>query len=385
MKIKVLIKGKIFDNHSLAIVNRNLVYELSKNESLDVGVYALDMFNPSNKLSSEEINMLKPALQKRHDDPDVEIRHFYPPDWTWPLNAKTKVIYIQPWEYMKIPFEWQYKFENFADHLIVPSNWTANAFLVSGLNPKSLSIVPNGYNPNIFKKEGTQSKLLDPANFTFTYVGCSQYRKGIDILLNSWKDCFVKADRVQLFIKDTPAIYGITSLLDEIIKLQYRTNCAKIIYNDDNLSAVEIADLYRGSDILVHPYRAEGFGMHVQEAMACGAFPLVTGGGSTDDFVTEDCGLKINSVKNFMDITNQNIFVGKPGDSYSLMGAHSWVIEPESHDLINKMRFLYHHHEKKTVLDKVNNAKLFNWSNVGQQYTKIIESIAVINEPRRFK
>ena len=46
--------------------------------------------------------------------------------------------------------------------------------------------------------------------------------------------------------------------------------------------------IYKSSHVLVHPYRGEGFGMHVQEAMACGCFPLVTGDGPTDEFVRDD-------------------------------------------------------------------------------------------------
>ena len=57
--------------------------------------------------------------------------------------------------------------------------------------------------------------------------------------------------------------------------MQYKTECAEVIYIDKNLSEQEMADLYKCSNVVVHPYRAEGFGMHVQEAMACGCLPLV--------------------------------------------------------------------------------------------------------------
>ena len=53
--------------------------------------------------------------------------------------------------------------------------------------------------------------------------------------------------------------------------------------------------LYKDGDILIHPYRGEGFGMHVQEAMAAGCVPMVTAGGATDDFVNDQNALRINS------------------------------------------------------------------------------------------
>ena len=45
---------------------------------------------------------------------------------------------------------------------------------------------------------------------------------------------------------------------------------------------------YKASKVVVHPYRAEGFGMHVQEATACGCLPLIPANGPTDDFIPED-------------------------------------------------------------------------------------------------
>ena len=167
----------------------------------------------------------------------------------------------------KIPFEWQYKFETFADALIVPSNWEKALFLKAGLNPNKLFSVPNGYDETIFNhKPGNEFEGVDSKMFNFIYVGCSQHRKGLDIVLNAWKDAFTAADKARLIIKDTPKIYGASNILNETIRIQYINNCAPIIYIDDDLSAEQMADLYKASKVMVHPYRAEGFGMPVQEA-----------------------------------------------------------------------------------------------------------------------
>ncbi len=45
-----------------------------------------------------------------------------------------------------------------------------------------------------------------------------------------------------------------------------------------------MAALYRACDVLVHPYRGEGFGLPVAEAMACGLPTIVTAGGACLDF-----------------------------------------------------------------------------------------------------
>jgi glycosyltransferase involved in cell wall biosynthesis len=57
-----------------------------------------------------------------------------------------------------------------------------------------------------------------------------------------------------------------------------------ILLLDRDLTRGELAGLYRSCDLLLHPYRGEGFGLPVLEARACGLPVLVTAGGATDDF-----------------------------------------------------------------------------------------------------
>jgi hypothetical protein len=54
------------------------------------------------------------------------------------------------------------------------------------------------------------------------------------------------------------------------------------------LTGEELAGLYTACDCLVLPYRGEGFGLPVAEAMACGRPVLVTGQGAALDFCGED-------------------------------------------------------------------------------------------------
>jgi len=368
--MNVEIIGKFFDNHSLSIINRYIALNLSK--TVNLTITPTDKVDPGNKVDKLQIKELMTLVNKPLESIDIQIRHGYPPLWRWPSNPKTKVVFIQPWEFSKIPSEWQHKFENFADHVIVPSNWTKNIYADAGINPDKITVIPNGYNPDIFNSKNRKKNK----KFTFTFVGCPQFRKGLDILVNVFSKSFVKADLVKLVIKDTPAIYGENSLLGELLRMQYLTEAAEVTFIDDNLSELEMAELYKETDVLVHPYRGEGFGMHVQEAMACGAFPLVSGGGATDDFVDETCGLRLNVRRNFVDLTNPRIFATKPGDSLSNMSTHSWILEPDEQDLANKMRFLYHHHERDTILEKVQTAtNLTTWEQAAELYKELLIKI----------
>lgn len=301
--------GKFYDNHSLSIVNRNLVLNMVS-KGIDVSIVPLDSYDPKFNLSKNTIKSLKELEISEPRKSDIQIRHTYPPVWDWPAYENTKIVYIQPWEFTKAPFEWQYKFETFADALVVPSNFVKSTFLKGGIKPTNIVTVPNGYDPELFNFESaTEDTYKIKDNKTnFLFVGNTQWRKGLDILLNIWPKLFRGYDNARLIIKDNPSIYGTSNILSEIIRIQYESDCAEILYIDDDLSDADMANLYKLSQILVHPYRAEGFGMHVQEAVACGCYPIISSNGPTDDFIPDEASIKIPTQRKPINITDPKIF-----------------------------------------------------------------------------
>ena len=372
--------GKFYDNHSLSIINRNLAIKLADLfPDWEISITPLDSYDPECKLDKNIVKRLKTLEQAETGEPNIQLRHSYPPIWQWPASDRIKVVFIQPWEYTKAPFEWQYKFETFADALIVPSNFVATVFKNAGLKPDNLFVVPNGYNEEIFNRneENSKSKYIDKSKFNFVYVGNSQWRKGLDILMNAWKDTFKKFDKATLTIKDNPKIYGQNNVLNEIIKMQYKTGCSEIQYIDEDLSDEEMAAIFKSSDIVVHPYRAEGYGMHVQEAMACGCVPLVSDSGSTDDFVTDNNGFKLPVEKKHMNISDSNIFAMKPGDAMTGMSTHTFYNEPNVEALKNGLKVLYYSDKKnQKIFSKKDNMNMINtWNKIANDYATIFQEL----------
>ena len=76
---------------------------------------------------------------------------------------------------------------------------------------------------------------------------CKILSKLIDVL-NPYS--FSKYDNCRLIIKDNPAVYGVNNLLNEIIKMQYKTDCADILYIDEQLTDLEMASIYKNAKIL---------------------------------------------------------------------------------------------------------------------------------------
>jgi len=349
--------GKFFDNQSLSKVNRNIVKAIHNN----ISITALDSPMAENKVDNIDYFLSRKGKQPLTGD--YIIQHSYPPIFRWPENKESKVIYIQPWEFADVPSEWQYKFQEYADALIVPSNFVREAFLTAGLDPDKVFVIPNGYDPDIYFAEEREDKEFK----RFLFVGCGQFRKGFDVLLKAWVHATNKTDNIELIIKDTPQVYGDTQILENITRTQYSTDCAKITYIDDIYSEREMADLYRSTDVIVHPYRGEGFGMHIMEAMACGVFPLVTKGGATDDFVIESDS-KISSYSR--PVNMYDIFALKPGDSMSAMGKHRTILEPDINELVTRIKEL-----KVSKIRVPDVSRIKSWTEVGKMYTSVLSSL----------
>jgi len=143
-------------------------------------------------------------------------------------------------------------------------------------------------------------------------------------------------------------------------------------------SQQEMADIFKASKVVVHPYRAEGFGMHIQEAMACGCLPIVPGIGPTDDFIQQHVGLRLQVAQKAINIEDANIFALKPGDASTLMGSHTFVYEPTEESLAKAMSFIYHSHDKDKYFDIVKKVDTLNtWSKVTSQLVKTLENFSL--------
>ena len=81
----------------------------------------------------------------------------------------------------------------------------------------------------------------------------------------------------------------------ELREYAERTDIAPVVYLDQEVPAREIASLYRAADVLVAPYRGEGFCLPALEAMACGVPVIHTSTGPTAEFVPDSAGWPLSA------------------------------------------------------------------------------------------
>ena len=135
-------------------------------------------------------------------------------------------------------------------------------------------------------------------------MGGTIYRKGIDLLVETYLDTFSISDDVCLVIKS----FGTGTFYTGIAMDQWIKNLAKdpflpeIELIEEDLNEADLANLYRSCDALAHPYRGEGFGLPIAEAMATAKPTIVTNYGACLDFCDDSTSYLIPSTLQSADL-----------------------------------------------------------------------------------
>jgi glycosyltransferase involved in cell wall biosynthesis len=256
---------------------------------------------------------------------DVEVRHQWPPDLRPRRSGRLAVI--QPWEFGAIPAEWVQPLTEDVDEVWVPSAYVRDMYLRAGLDEDRVHVVPNGVDLERFSPDGPAYALGAPDALRFLFVGGAIGRKGVDLLLAAWQQAFAGRDDVQLVIKD----FGSDGVYRGADRSAVRAlaDAGALVHLDADLSDAQMAALYRACDVLVHPYRGEGFAMPVLEAMASGLPVIHTAGGPTDEFCPPQAGWRIRA--------RREALPGGRVDRFETAG-EPWMLEPDVAHLAELLR-----------------------------------------------
>ena len=287
-------EGSQFVWHSLAHVNRQLCLGLLREGSFDLGLvpYEPDQFRPADH---PDFQPLAARVNLRPAGPvAVHVRHQWPPRFT-PPPAGCWVM-IQPWEYGGLPQSWVQPMLEAVDEVWVYTTWLRDRYLESGIPADRVAVVPLGVDTGRFRPGGPTFPLGTPKAFRFLFVGGIIPRKGVDVLLAAYRRAFTAADDVGLVIKaQGGGVYAGSELRDAIEAHRKDPAAPALEFLQDDLSEAELAALYRSCQAFVLPYRGEGFGLPIAEAMASGLPVIVTGRGAAMDFTQGDWAYRIPS------------------------------------------------------------------------------------------
>ncbi|MEW5976514.1 MAG: glycosyltransferase [Acidobacteriota bacterium] len=364
----VIWEGPQLVNHSLALVNREMELALDDSHKVQLSVQPVgaDSFSTTlhNRFRSLPSRYFRPL-----DRVDVHVRHQWPPNWTPP--AEGRWVLIQPWEYGNLPLEWVENINQAVDEVWVPSSFVRRLYMESGVPPCRVHVVPNGVDTDCFRPGLAPFSLRTKKRFKFLFLGGTIHRKGVDLLLQAYLKSFSRDDDVALIIKDmgTRGLYQGQGMGQQITQLQQDPKVAAIEYLDQDLSDREIAALYNACQCLVHPYRGEGFGLPVLEAMSCALPVIVTEGGATDDFVDSSVGYLVSSTP--------QVFGNR-----EIGGLHTtgdlWMLEPDPTALASALQHACQNREEALEKGQAGRRRVvegWTWNHAADLALKRIEEL----------
>ena len=363
----VLVGGSFFEHSSLARINREIATALLREPELDVALEPVGQPTlPHQKVPNGRA--LAEALSRHPKHVDLTVRHHWPPNFQPPARGKLAVIL--PWEFGAVPSIWVREIESNVDELWVPSDFVRRVFVRAGVSEQRVQVIPNGVDAKLFTPEGPSARPTGCRKIMFLFVGGAIERKGIDLLLQAYARAFEAGDDVTLAVSTgaNPA-YAHNSLDGQLAKFMSDTRLPHVAFLSKQFDDADLAAMYRGCDAFVLPYRGEGFGMPVAEAMACGKPVIVTAAGPAPEFCPPDCGYLIPAVESPVS--------DPPPPFGEFTGEWNWY-EPDVATLAQTMRHVYERPEEAAARGR-NGAKAIRrkhtWEKVTATYVERIRHL----------
>eukprot|EP00798_Chlamydomonas_sp_ICE-L_P005101 gene5101-34901_t len=280
-------------------------------------------------------NIQKVLTEEELKRPAIVVCHSFPDDWRrkGELNYPTNIPGVPcPLAEMKNRYTYQIgrtMFEtallpkhlvshaNEFDEVWVPSEFSRQSFIDSGVNAEKLRILPQAINTTIFdpsKHEAlslaslnatelaTGTKLNADNPFVFLSIFKWESRKGWELLLRAFLEEFKHDEQVELHILTHPFMEMVPSWKEKI-RSGIVNKCGMEVEDFDLLPRIYVASafigdeeypaIYKSADALVIPTRGEGWGRPQMEAMAMGLPVISTNWSGLTAFLNEKTGYPI--------------------------------------------------------------------------------------------
>ena len=364
--VGVVFEGAFFEYSSLARVNREIANALLSSDEFDVRLEPSALTAHPPRLLPDGAT-LTAAIHRRVHQTGLTIRHQWPPNFRRPPTGKLAVIL--PWEYGGVPRIWIEQIQQNVDELWVPSNFVREVFVRNGVDAERVAVIPNGYDPQIFNSKGLSFRPQGSRDFIFLFVGGAIYRKGVDLLLDAYKIAFsAESVTLVLLVSSSFGAYQHNSMIAKIKAAVSDTNYPHILPIFETVDDPLLANLYRGADAFVLPYRGEGFGMPLLEAMACAKPVITTAEGPARDFCKPS--------NSYLIPAQSETVSDEPPPLGPMAGSFTWF-EPNFTKLSGTLRHVYQNCGEAIAKGQAaaKSVRHLTWQNVTKQYAARIRHL----------
>ena len=264
--------GSISGHYSLAAINRNIVFRLlGKVKNVFVICYHENYFDKIEDIAitKDEYETLrsivpdKNAHPKRSDD-KVAIYHHYPliEDVREGYGFEIAVFF---WEESRIPPRTIEILNSKYKGILVSTFFIKKILIDNGCyKPVKVADIPLKMppEPSVLQENSEQKREIK-----LFHISSCLPRKGADVLLRAFNEACKKAKfELSLTIKSFPNPHNsVTEQIELLVDKKYRSKI-RVILNED-LTALDVANLYEQCDIVVLPTRGEGLNMPAIEGV----------------------------------------------------------------------------------------------------------------------
>ena len=264
--------GSISGHYSLASINRNIVFRLlGKVKNVFVICYHENYFDKIEDIAitKDEYETLrsivpdKNAHPKRSDD-KVAIYHHYPliEDVREGYGFEIAVFF---WEESRIPQRTIEILNSKYKGILVSTFFIKKILIDNGCyTPVKVADIPLKMppEPSVLQENSEQKREIK-----LFHISSCLPRKGVDVLLRAFNEACKKAKfELSLTIKSFPNPHNsVTEQIELLVDKKYRSKI-RVILNED-LTALDVANLYEQCDIVVLPTRGEGLNMPAIEGV----------------------------------------------------------------------------------------------------------------------
>jgi predicted O-linked N-acetylglucosamine transferase (SPINDLY family)/glycosyltransferase involved in cell wall biosynthesis len=268
-------------------------------------------------------------------------------------------------EYTRLGADWVNGLSQ-VDAIWTTSAWGKSVIAAHGLAEQRIEVVPEGFDPQVFHA-GLRAQRRDRGRvFRFLTVGKWEVRKGQVELLRAYAQAFRGDNDVELVLMcDNPFVPGF-SVQNEIAKLGLgKTATIKVM--KPLATDADMAAVYAAADCFVLPTRAEGWGLPIMEAMACGTPVITTRYSAMTEYVNEANAYLLN-VERMVPVYDPLFFpqAGVAGE---------WA-QISVDELAARMRQVYEHRDEAAALGLAaakDMAQHWTWDHAAQKAQVLVE------------
>lgn len=371
-RLSVRVEGPFETSYGLAVANRRLAEGLERHTPHRVSIHCTE--GPGDYLPRQADLADKPLARRLWErsftaaPPDVSIRNMYPPRFERG-DARLQLAYFF-WEDSLLPPGWAADFDATYDGFLAPSTWVRDVLRRSGVT-RPAEVVPTVVEIGERERAIAPAALPTRKSVKLLSVGSAFPRKGTDVLIRAFARAFTAADDVALVVKTFPNPHNTVAAQLEELRAA-RADAPEVVHVDRDLPHDELIALYRASDALVHPARAEGFGLPPAEAMSLGIPVVATSATALADFCTEETCLVVPHLWE------------RSGSHFGIEGSE-WA-EPDEEALAGLLRGLVsgrlrQEAERRAARGRQVVAELFSELSVARRAAEVIERLHAAVRP----